>query len=40
MELWTVLISVLDGRAMEIESVMEIKNDTSYLCVGSGELSS
>lgn len=37
MEYKTILISGLDGRVMEIESVMEIKSDTSNLCIGSGE---
>lgn len=39
MEMWskTILISGLDGRVMEVESVMEIKSDTSNLCIGSGE---
>lgn len=35
----TILISVLDWSMMETESAMEIKNDTSYLCIGNGELS-
>lgn len=33
----TILISVL---VIEIESAMEIQNDTSYLCIGSRELTS
>ncbi len=42
MELWskTILISVLDWSVMEVQSVMEITSDTSYLCIGSRELSS
>lgn len=42
MELWSkTIISVLDGSVMVKQSDMEIKkNETSYLCIGSGEITS
>lgn len=39
MKLWgKTIISGLDGSVIEKESDMEIKNDTSYIAIGSGEL--
>lgn len=41
MELWSkTIISVLDGSVMVKQSDMEIKNETSYLCIGSEEITS